>query len=94
MTWDKHSWNRYLRNTRSALVKRDALAGGAQSSPVGGQGDGERERRAWAAKARANLKQLARLAERAPDRSRAQETFHELRKWYEKPGGIDRRGPR
>ena len=91
MAWDKHSWNRYLRNTRSALVKRDALSGGGKTAPADNQGDMERERRAWATKARANLKQLARLAERAPDRPRALETYHELRQWYENPAGIGRR---
>lgn len=87
MAWDKRSWNRYLRNTRSALVKRDALSGSSLASP----GESERERRAWAAKARANLKQLARLAEVAPDRPRAREAFHELRQWYENPAGNNRK---
>ena len=42
MTWDKTSWNRHLRTTRSALVKRDALAEGA---PSGNTREQERERR-------------------------------------------------
>lgn len=98
MTWDKHSWNRHLRNIRSSLTKRDALAGadGPGLSPDP-QGDAERERLAWAAKARANLKRLARLVREAPDRAGARETLHQLRGWYENPtpSGRDslRNGP-
>lgn len=92
MAWDKNSWNRYLRNARSALVKRDALSGTDMAKyPADGQRDAERERRAWAAKARANLKQLARLAEVAPDRPRALEAFDELRQWYENPARVNRK---
>ncbi|MEF8793686.1 hypothetical protein [Thiohalorhabdus sp.] len=43
MAWDKTSWNRCLRITRSALVKRDALSGHCAPGPD--QRDAERERR-------------------------------------------------
>jgi sigma54-dependent transcription regulator len=86
MHWDEGSWNRHLRNVRSSLVKRDAFAGGGKRprlSPF--RDEAERERRAWSAKARANLKRLAALARQAPDRQQAEETVRELLDWYESP---------
>jgi len=86
MTWDRNRWNQHLRTVRSALAKRDALTGPSpQRLPAEKEQEAERERQAWAAKAQANLRQLAHLAQEAPDRSRALETFHELRQWYENP---------
>jgi hypothetical protein len=84
--WDERSWNRHLRNVRSSLVKRDALARGQPPRREAlRRGDPGRERQAWAAKARANLRRLATLARHAPDRQRAEETVRELVDWYERP---------
>ena len=85
MRWDEPGWNRYLRNVRSSLVKRDAFARGGTGRRRTPWEEGERERRAWSAKALANLKRLAVLARQAPDRERAEETVRELLDWYERP---------
>lgn len=86
MSWDETCWNRYLRNVRSSLAKRDALTGGrAQTPGPAPESELYRQRRAWAAKAKANLRRLARLAEQAPDRPRARETVNELLRWYQEP---------
>ncbi|MEF8792662.1 hypothetical protein [Thiohalorhabdus sp.] len=92
MVRDRHSWNRHLRNIRSALTKRDALASadGPGLSPDS-EGEADRERRAWAAKARANLKRLARLVREASDRAGARATLHQLRGWYDNPAPGGRR---
>lgn len=85
MGWDEKVWNRHLRTVRSALVKRDTLMrGGGLPVPVP-ETELRRERLAWSAKAKANLRRLAHLAEQAPDRARARETVHELVRWYRKP---------
>jgi len=87
MRWDRGAWDRHLRIARSALGKRDVLA-----RPAAGQDRPERqaedlrERKAWAAKARANLKRLSHLARQAPDRRRAEAMVRELIEWYERPG--------
>ena len=87
MPWDETYWNRYLRNVRSALAKRDALIGSSRLPTPGPTPEAElsRQRLAWAAKAKANLRRLARLAEQAPDRPQARETVNELLSWYQEP---------
>jgi hypothetical protein len=87
MSWDKRIWNRHLRNVRSALAKRDTLmrkgrSGLPEPAPAA---ELKRQRTAWAAQAKANLKRLAALAEDAPDRPRARETVRELDAWYREP---------
>lgn len=82
MPWHKASWERCLGNVRSALAKRDALAGGTRGKTAMTPFDYRRQHRNWSAKARANLRQLARLAEAAPDPARARETVEVLRHWY------------
>lgn len=86
MPWDDGGWNRHVCNVCSSLVKRDAFARGRQRVRLApGRDEGEREHRAWSAKARANLKRLAGLARQAHDRQRAEETVRELLDWYERP---------
>ncbi|HKJ70912.1 MAG TPA: hypothetical protein VKA55_04100 [Gammaproteobacteria bacterium] len=84
MSWDERTWNRYLRNVRSALVKRDTLLRGSRPGPLP-ESELQRERSAWAAKAKANLRRLAALATEAPDRPRAEETVSELASWFRHP---------
>jgi hypothetical protein len=85
MTWFSTSWDRHLRIVRSALHKRDVLlAGGCR--PDRGASQGNRECRAWAAKARANLSQLTRLASSAPDPEAAWAIVQGLRCWHQQPG--------
>jgi|GEM_PF-6506735 len=89
MKWDERSWNRHLGKARSALMKRDVLARTRNGPSQGPAGHGEvvRQRKAWAAKARANLRRLSVLARQAPDRCRAERTVRELLHWYERPMG-------
>lgn len=84
MTWDKGSWDRHLRIVRSALHKRDVLLG-AGCRPDRGMSEGDRECRAWAAKARANLSRLAHLARAAPDPEAACAIVAELRRRHQRP---------
>lgn len=89
MNWDERSWNRHLGKVRSALMKRDILARGRSvgQGSLGADGELARQRKAWAAKARANLRRLSVLARQAPNRYRAERTVRELLNWYEKPMG-------
>lgn len=82
-TWDEGGWNRHLRQARSALVKRDALGRGSEGAGGLTVTDRRRERKAWAAKAKAHLRRLAAIAREAPDRPRAEETVRELLDWLE-----------
>jgi hypothetical protein len=82
--WDKGSWDRHLRNARSAFHKRDVLLD-AGCRPDRGTAEGDRDCRAWAAKARANLSRLAQLARAAPDPEGAWAIVEDLRRRHQRP---------
>ena len=86
MQWDEPSWNRHLRELRSALIKRDALLPAERRRDRSDRGRAERrEYRAWMAKAKAHLGRLSALAPVAPEPRPARRMVARLRRWLDNP---------